>query len=59
MVYMLAMVLVSLCCGILAFRLARTKGRSEYFWTLITVFFVFPLLILVLLPTSRTAHESN
>ena len=34
----------------LALRLAQKRGRDPIFWTIATVFFIFPLLILAILP---------
>lgn len=48
--------------GYLANRLAHSKGRNPWGWTIATVFLLFPILILLILPANRghgSSHKQN
>lgn len=50
--------LLAFALGWWAFRLADSKGRNPYLWMIATVIFVFPILVLAMLP-SRTSPPAQ
>jgi uncharacterized membrane protein YeaQ/YmgE (transglycosylase-associated protein family) len=56
MPYLIASVVVAVLAGWLAAGLARRKGRSVTGWTIASVLFIVPVMILAVLPSLR-GHE--
>lgn len=50
--------LVTAILGYCANRVAHRKGRNPWGWTIATVFLLFPLLILLILPDVSTKGSS-
>ena len=50
MALQLAYLIVAFLMGLIAYRLAVQRGRSPWGWMVASVLFVFPALILALLP---------
>lgn len=58
MMLLITLLLVTIALGYLANRIARLKGRDPWVWTILTVVLLFPILILLILPTARGNDSS-
>ncbi|MEM7290241.1 MAG: hypothetical protein AAF412_07745, partial [Pseudomonadota bacterium] len=58
MIVMLALLVIAAIAGWYAYRLAEQKGRRPRLWMVLTVFFLVPLLVLLVLPSTRDLDGS-